>query len=69
MLWHNLGNSGTLLSKRNCPFQNDLLKNWNLKISIDFSSRKKKNISYSRIPNLEAPEPIIDELLWISLKI
>ena len=72
MFWHNLDNCGVLLQNSNCLFQNDLLEKLELKlkISIDISCRKKKNInSYSRIPNQGAPECNIDELSWVSSEI
>ena len=46
MLSHSLDNCGILLQERNCPFQNDLLKIIKLKITIDFSSRKKEKILF-----------------------
>ena len=71
MPWNNLDNSRVLLQKKTLSVSEWFAQKLGLrlKISIDISSRKKKNvISYSRIPNKGAPERNIDELPWVPWK-
>ena len=54
MLWHNLDNSGGIVAEKQLTVSEGFTQKLELKlkISIDFSSRRKKNlISFSRIPN------------------